>query len=674
MEESLIKIKSQLSSKLQNQKQISVLLLAIESTLEEQGQPKPFTATCYYSTLISTLEQSIQSSKNDLVNKSSLPEGHLITSTLYLLSIIIPYMSSNVLHNQAQNLSDLLLPLLPLLTNSAPALRSLIVSLEYVYNSLDNQQLSSNSLNFKSSFNQLLQLTIDQKPKVRRKAQESITSILNSDHPYVNLTTKFVIESLESLTNKQKNNKKYLTPECGIWLCSFIQLLRSVWPISTLPQLATTLLNLPHLGNSYLSSSAYNLLSNLLSHQNSHTAFQPEKLTSLVNTIINSIPKVDDVPLLSPWLGIVDAAISTYVRQHPVETSQLILKIWPKIYNDYGLSNNHVDVRKSAEKALCGIIRYGINNDMIKYSIDNSSNINILPILDQIHSSLTSITHRQALPNVLTVLVAMISKLRIRFQIPGPTSAEILIESHLKTVGELRQIPNFEYREKTDDVFGMAIEVCGPDYVISTLPLNLEPSKQGKGKEGRAYLLPLLRSRITNTNLSYFINNLVPLSSTLFDLSKTANDQNKQLESKIYSTLTEQIWACFPSFCDLPIDLRQSLNDDFAGLLSNVLYTQQNLRSYVLRGLRNLVEKNLTLCKSAGPEDEISKTFNGLNQHEAKLNVEYLSQLAANLLSVLFNLFSTVPKESRGMVGEVISDYLLIASDKVSLADENNYF
>ncbi|TIB75691.1 NUC173-domain-containing protein [Wallemia mellicola] len=642
MDAELLKIRPHINSKLENQRQPALLLAAIEETIKEQSESP--SAVSYHSLLLSTLDEAVTNKKLDIA-----------ASALYLEAIVVKFVNKNILHNQYQILESLL-NLLATYNSNTPALKSLLVVLEEYYTALDNQQLQLQS--FKSSFNDLLQLTIDNRPKVRKLAQSTVINILTIDHPYLNSTTNWVIKSFDQLV------KRNTPTEAGIHLCALVQALDSIWPIQTLPKLATSLLNTPHLGNSYLTSSSYHLLSHLLSNKQSHTTFEEDKLKSLVETIATSFPKPDDVLLLSPWLAILDAAISSYARHDPEAASLLILNVWPKVYGDYGLASTHTDVRKSAEKALCGIIRWGVTTDMIKNTVEKNGRVNLQPILDNILSSLTGIAHRQALPNVITVLVAMISKLRVRFNTPGSTAAEALVAPHLTTVAELRQMPNFEFREKTDDVFGMALEVCGPSWVLSLLPLNLDPSKQAKGKDGRAYLLPIMRSRVSNTQLNFFVKELVPLSSSMFDASSKAQEQGKALEAKLYSTLMEQLWATFPAFCDLPIDLRDALTGDFAGMLSNVLYSQPVLRPSVLRGLRNLVEKNLTLCRSAGPVDEIRKTFNGLDQNEAKLNVEYLTTIAANLLSVLFDLFGTVNRDSRGMIGEVIADYLVIASEK----------
>jgi hypothetical protein len=73
--------------------------------------------------------------------------------------------------------------------------------------------------------------------------------------------------------------------------------------------------------------------------------------------------------------------------------------------------------------------------------------------------------------------------------------------------------------------------------------------------EGRAFLLPLLASRTTNTRLSHFTNYFVPLSEKLFELQSKATENGKEAEARIWETLIGQIWTTFKGYCDVCTDL-----------------------------------------------------------------------------------------------------------------------
>lgn len=58
------------------------------------------------------------------------------------------------------------------------------------------------------------------------------------------------------------------------------------------------------------------------------------------------------------------------------------------------------------------------------------------------------------------------------------------------------------------------------------------------------------------------------------------------------------------------------------------------------------------------------KTF-GVDQQDAAQNVAHLKKMAGEMLAVLFNVFSSVPREQRGQVGDVIGLWLGIMDEKV---------
>ncbi len=103
-------------------------------------------------------------------------------------------------------------------------------------------------------------------------------------------------------------------------------------------------------------------------------------------------------------------------------------------------------------------------------------------------------------------------------------------------------------------------------------------------------------------------------------------------------------------------------------MLSQILYTQVELRSFVLRALRVLVDSNVAIASqdltlleklpSAVRADTIS-------QDQAAKNIDFLRSQAESWLAVLFNVFGSVDRETRGMVGEVVTAWLGIAGDTV---------
>lgn len=196
---------------------------------------------------------------------------------------------------------------------------------------------------------------------------------------------------------------------------------------------------------------------------------------------------------------------------------------------------------------------------------------------------------------------------------------------------------------------------------------------------GRAHLLPLIRAHVTNDSLAFFSSYFRPLSERIFSRKVSAEDMGRSAEAKVWEVVVGQIWDCFPGFCELTRDLKevrrllrdpsyanmQGLTPQFLSLLTNLLYTQPLLLSPLLRALSQLVQSTQRVATSATAPEELRKQF-GIDQTQASANIAYLKTLAKDMVSVLLNVFSKLPRDQRGQVGEVISAWVGIMSEAVS--------
>lgn len=71
-----------------------------------------------------------------------------------------------------------------------------------------------------------------------------------------------------------------------------------------------------------------------------------------------------------------------------------------------------------------------------------------------------------------------------------------------------------------------------------------------------------------------------------------------------------------------------------------------------------MVDSNVAL--SSTNRDRAGASLEGASQ-----NVSFLQTQAESWLAVLFNIFGNVAQDGRGMVGEVISSWVAIASNEV---------
>lgn len=230
MEEILEKIRPHVKSGLVNQSGPAKLLVAVEATLKEQKQEG--TPVAYYASFLATLQESVKR-ENSSSNGLDLDDGSVVPSTLYLLSLVLPHVPDPVVRSNLSSLLNTVAPLFPLVSSSAPPLRSAIGIVAAIIDALDAPHLTSSSPLPRQCFATILELIVDPRPKVRKRAQEAVLRIINSPpppmlvHPYKKQTADFVIRVFNVVAG---NPGQQDSAEMGIWLCTFTKAIASSWP------------------------------------------------------------------------------------------------------------------------------------------------------------------------------------------------------------------------------------------------------------------------------------------------------------------------------------------------------------------------------------------------------------------------------------------------------------
>jgi len=435
----------------------------------------------------------------------------------------------------------------------------------------------------------------------------------------------------------------------------------------------------------------YTLLSHLLSPPPiDSTGAKPEIMTNLpkiVESLLTSAPEITS-PDVATYLGALSSALVKMALQDPANLPAYLPRAFKLMFNDTLLA-------ASASPSTCtaaanaigdGIVRFCVTDEAILSTVTYLRQGSHLPgarkkqktpfltrIISAVMEALDS--HALRMPYLFTILTALISRLRLRVT-AGPadakidetgvqaTAAEELLLPLIREIGDLRNQKGFEAKDKVDEVVGMAIEVIGVEGVLKALPLNIEPDASGKTPQpGRAHLLPLIRSRTTNDSLAFFATYFRPLSERLFERKVAAEDGGRAAEAKIWEVIVGQIWDCLPGFCEMPRDLEAGLSGPFLSLLTNLLYTQPPLLPPLLRSLSLLVTSTQQIMNSGTDSAQLRKQF-GVDQEGAKKNMAKLKSLGKDMVSVLLNVFSKLPREQRGMVGDVIGAWTGIMDEK----------
>ncbi|KAJ7680501.1 armadillo-type protein [Mycena polygramma] len=661
MEDALQKIRPHTNSTLAHQKTPATLLIALESTFRDQRTER--SPTAYFAALLTTLDSTIQ--KKDL----GLDEGDILPAELYLLALVAPFVAPPVIRTNLHTILTLTAPLFPSLTQHAPALRSQLSLYHAFLQSLDRSQLETQGI--RQTFASILQLCLDPRPKVRRKAADTVKDVITnppaplSRHPYADRVAEWIKSALSEVSAgpfarpKSSKGSEPLAADSAIHILALLRPVLANLPPSSLPAITNLLLTLPRLGNPYLSQSSYSILSELFALPvEDESVDVNDQISEVLKAVLASPPSKADATLSPAWVQVLGTAMVSYHSTDSDAAGAELGRVWKTIWSF--LESTDGATKNAAAQSL-DLLTQCITPTMIESTLSEKDARSTLgKIIAQTTKALDSLAYAGAIPQVLSVISSLITNLR--HKVDGTKSAaEALLLPLIKHVGDLRIQKGFEYKEDADAVLSSAMRVMGPQALLSALPLNLEPDDRQEGREPRAYLLPLL-AQPHPSPLSHFVSYFVPLSERMFGLQQTAETEDRQSQAKLWSVLIGQIWTGLVGYCWATRDLKESLNPTFSALLSGLLYGQPELRPAVLRALKVMVDSNVAVASGAVDPTPINPS--GLSPGEAAENVAYLRTQGESWLAVLFNVFGSVGRDSRGIVGEVITAWAAISGEQ----------
>jgi ribosomal RNA-processing protein 12 len=637
-------------------KQTHLVLSSVEETLKDQNTN--FTPTAYFAALLALLRQS-----------SSAPatenNAELVTSTVYLLDLVSSHVPTPLLRTQ---LSQILSLLSPIFTNSeatAPLLRSTIGCLESLLVAQDSAawNLPANQIGPRKAIPILMNLALDGRPKVRKRSLEALTAVLKHpphgpalDHPVADLCASTSLTSLkEAFSSSSRLKKQKARDDDGHdpYLMHVLQLAKSIaaasggWPSKKIEPLVEALITISKSTNDYLVMSAFEVFEAIF--EGMQDEISSSKLPRLLDAVAKLKPSHNDSQLVPPWVAVLSRGYQLASEFTPADTfvklPDLVDMIMPFLS-----SPNH-NIRVSASECLISLFTNCIpRQTIIEPSVYDEK---IFEQLARRGNDMLSIRYQTAWMEVFKILSALIQAMRWR-------GSQHLLPI-IKAVGELRGNDSFQGKKEADGLLGHAIRNMGPDVILSVLPHNLD--RNNNKHPGRAWLLPLLRDHASNTTLAHFKSELMPLSEQIYQHVIEHDSAEKTPRIKIYETIVHQIWATLPGYCDLPIDLRVTVDQSFAELISNLLYKQTDLRVDLCRSLQNLVESNQAVLGSGSFKEDMLYERR-ITQPEAAKNIEHLAGLSSNILAVLFNVYSQTPSQSRAYILECINAYLSITTEQ----------
>ncbi|SCU81193.1 LANO_0B02256g1_1 [Lachancea nothofagi CBS 11611] len=681
LEDKLAQIRQQIHSKLENQKHVAIILSAVEENMEEQQQVAGENVVNYLVSLMSLLDQAVSTETHEI------REVQIATSVTYLLDIMFRYVPKQMLRSK---FAEILTKLAPCITDEkagAPLVRPAIGCLETLLVAQDAQSWNNTqnlSIAPSRGLSGLLELSLDPRPKVRKRAQDAVGRIManppvspSAEHVAAPLVAEFAINALASAVEEASSasNKKIRAQggakENNAKSIHILKLIKSVlyskqWPTTRFDTLCDLLLEISRSADQYMVSSAFECFEALfqaIAESAASSGLADHKFTKILNIIYSLKPSNTDAHLAGAWIAVVAKGVTTFGFHNPVACLDSLPELI-KVLSGY-LQSEVPEIFISASQCIEAIMVEAIPDEIllspplvereVYEKVDDT-----ISLFAQTYVDFLSIKYAHCAREVLGALAAALRKFRFR------SNPDFL--APLEIVGGWRtNEDNFlELRGEIESVLGAGIAAMGPDVILGCLPLNL--TNASDENPGRAWLIPLIRDNTKNSHLALFTKDFMPLIQYFED--KIATLSSESVQSKVFETVISQLWSTLTNFCDLPVDLTESFTDEFAADLSSMLYSKVELRPVICHALKKLVKSNYEYATG------ISKADGLLEQQfpvsEGQKNVDYLAAKAPNLLAVLFNVYTQTAPNARGYILETIDAVLQIASSEELTKTFNN--
>ena len=581
---------------------------------------------------------------------------------VYLLDVVTPYTPTPLLRSKFSHILTNIAPALTLPEADAPLLRPSIGCLETLLVAQDSTawDISQTQIGPRKAVAGLLNLAVDHRPKIRKRALEAITKILQNpppspslDHPAADMCAETALQGLSDISlqsGRTKQARKDDSHEVTSARIHALKLVKTVakacggWPSKKMEGLCEHLLDISKLSNEFMTMASFEVFEVVFEGMADNTA--SSKLPRLMEVISELRPSQNDAQLLPPWIAVLSRGYDVAAQVEPKETFQKL----PDMFNlitSFMSSSSH-NIRVSASECLISFMANCVPvSVLLQPSIFDEK---VLESLGKAAVELLSVKYQAAWMETFNVIAAMFDGLRWQ--------ADPILVEVVRTVGDLRSHDSFTGNKEADEVIGKAIRAMGPESVLRVLPLNL--AKRKAGQPGRAWMLPILRDYVSNTSLNHFKSEFVPLGEVMYKKVIEHGEAEKTMDIKIYETLVQQIWALLPGYCNLPLDLPQSFDQPFAEMLAEILYKQAGLRPDVCKAVQNLVGSNKAVVAIEEDEDLVAQ--NRISKAQAQQNIDHLAGFASNMLAVLFNVYSQSLPSFRGYILPCINAYLSITS------------
>jgi ribosomal RNA-processing protein 12 len=245
----------------------------------------------------------------------------------------------------------------------------------------------------------------------------------------------------------------------------------------SLYEITTLLSSLPRLGNSFLSQSAYSILSDVISATaNDDDLNVALEIPQILKALLSFTPEVDKA-IAPVWLGLLGNGFLAYKNSDPGASAGELWEVWKAVWAF--LESSDVTVRKASCQSL-ELLAQCLTPDTIRPAMQERGQSEPKSTLGRIvadaEKALQSLAFARSMSELLLAISTLISNLRYREMAAGPTAAEVLLLPLVQRIGNMRTEKNFEHKGAADRVLSQAMGTMGPAVLLDALPLNLEPA------------------------------------------------------------------------------------------------------------------------------------------------------------------------------------------------------
>jgi ribosomal RNA-processing protein 12 len=632
---------------------IALLLEAVDQSIQEQGEPS--TPMAYFAGLMTLLERKDQGSD-------------MLSSVAYLLDAVLPHAPTILLQSKFDDVAKLLAETLEKDQSNSSLVRSLTGCFESVLQAQTVGSWKDNSL-VKRLLHILLILSVDSRPKPRKRAQDAIANLLLSPpaptthHPaalsVIHFIQRILKEHLEGASLKDRKQKEQNTFHILVLLKSCIHTLVSGGAPEKVHQrfgeMIQLILQLPvksqGSGNSVLTQWVFQSLDALFATDN--VTLDLKLVDATLRSLIELKPSQYDLVLLPTWLqllanGLVVLSRNTQrqMEQDVEDGSQQSItygeEAFPMLIAEFVATTisstmspeNKPVIIEAAAASLATVIREAILNCMIEEALTRNKSA-WHSIIGSLNGALTTMRYREAWGGVLDAVAAAFDRLA-RFDSSGVASSELLKKTLTILIGfrdDADYGSSFPFKKQLDDALDAAVRSMGLKSFTQIAPLHLQAEG---GETPRGYLLHVFQRALSvqSTNeqgpnqLRYVLETLLPLANVMFEKSAAFWTNQKGLEAKLYETLGSQLWSLIPAVAATrPIDVEEH----FALLAVTLGKILQKGVESIYPGLPSKVDLVPFVCETLVSLVNNNRTSQAINS------------LSARFLTTLCNCYTSIP-------------------------------